>query len=68
MAYDTTHREQPDTTDAIDSTVENQRQRLNVATQETRFVLIQNILSSAAASHAQRAGLRESQQEQEHYS
>ncbi|WP_238386923.1 winged helix-turn-helix domain-containing protein [Natrialba swarupiae] len=45
MAYDTTHREQPDTTDAIDSTVENQRQRLNVATQETRFVLIQNILS-----------------------
>lgn len=45
MAYNTTHRDQPDTTDAIDSTVENQRQRLNVITQETRFVLIQNILS-----------------------
>ena len=45
MAHNTTHRDQPDTTDAIDSTVENQRQRLNVVTQETRFVLIQNILS-----------------------
>jgi len=45
MAHNTTHRDQPDTTDVIDSTVENQRQRLNVATQETRFVLIQNILS-----------------------
>jgi len=45
MAYNTTHRDQPDTTDAIDSTVENKRQRLNVVTQETRFVLIQNILS-----------------------
>lgn len=45
MAHNTTHRDQPDTTDAIDSTVENQRQRLNTITQETRFVLIQNILS-----------------------
>jgi len=45
MAHNTTHRDQPDTTDAIDNTVENQRQRLNVVTQETRFVLIQNILS-----------------------
>ena len=45
MAHNTTHRDQPDTTDAIDSTVENQRQRLNIVTQETRFVLIQNILS-----------------------
>lgn len=45
MAHNTTHRDQPDTTDAIDSTVEHQRQRLNVVTQETRFVLIQNILS-----------------------
>lgn len=45
MAHNTTHRDKPDTTDAIDSTVENQRQRLNVVTQETRFVLIQNILS-----------------------
>ncbi|RKD85220.1 helix-turn-helix domain-containing protein [Halopiger aswanensis] len=45
MAHNTTHRDQPDTTDAIDSTVENQRQRLNVLTQQTRFVLIQNILS-----------------------
>ncbi|MFC7164991.1 hypothetical protein [Halospeciosus flavus] len=45
MAHNTTHRDQPDTTDAIDSTVENKRQRLNVVTQETRFVLIQNILS-----------------------
>lgn len=45
MAHNTTHQDQPDTTDAIDSTVENQRQRLNVVTQETRFVLLQNILS-----------------------
>jgi len=45
MAHNTTHRDKPDTTDAIDSTVENQRQRLNTVTQETRFVLIQNILS-----------------------
>lgn len=45
MAHNTTHRGQPDTTDAIDSTVEKQRQRLNVVTQETRFVLTQNILS-----------------------
>ena len=45
MAHNTTHRDQPDTTDAIDSTVEHKRQRLNTITQETRFVLIQNILS-----------------------
>ncbi|UWG49156.1 Fe2+/Zn2+ uptake regulation protein, fur/PerR (plasmid) [Halanaeroarchaeum sp. HSR-CO] len=45
MAHNTTHRNQHDTTDAIDSTIDNHRQRLNVVTQETRFVLIQNILS-----------------------
>ena len=45
MAHNTTHRDQPDTTDAIDSPVEHKRQRLNTITQETRFVLIQNILS-----------------------
>jgi len=45
MARNTPHRDQSDTTNEIDSTVENQRQRLNVVTQETRFVLIQDILS-----------------------
>lgn len=45
MSHNTSHQDQTDTTDTIDSKVENQRQRLNVVTQETRFVLIQNILS-----------------------
>jgi len=45
MAHNTTHQDQSNTTDTIDSTIESQRQRLNVVTQETRFVLIQNILS-----------------------
>jgi len=45
MAHNTTYRNQPDATDAPDETVESQRKRLNTITQETRFVLIQNILS-----------------------
>lgn len=45
MVHNTTHRDRPDTTDSTDSTVENRREKLNVITQETRFVLLQNILS-----------------------
>ena len=45
MAHNTTYRNEPDATDVPDETVENQRKRLNTITQETRFVLIQNILS-----------------------
>lgn len=45
MAYNTTHRNKHDTTDGPNDTTENQRKRLNTVTQETRFVLVQNILS-----------------------
>lgn len=45
MPSDSSNSDTPRTISNIDSTVETQRQRLNTITQETRFVLIQNILS-----------------------
>lgn len=45
MSSDPSDSDTPRTLSGIDSTVETQRQRLNTVTQETRFVLIQNILS-----------------------
>lgn len=45
MPSDPSNSDTPRTLSGIDSTVETQRQRLNTVTQETRFVLIQNILS-----------------------
>jgi len=45
MPSDPSNSEKPPTVADLDSTVETRRQRLNTVTQETRFVLIQNILS-----------------------
>jgi hypothetical protein len=45
MPSDPSNSDTPRTISDLDSTVETQRQRLNTVTQETRFVLIQNILS-----------------------
>ncbi|WP_424016208.1 winged helix-turn-helix domain-containing protein (plasmid) [Halorientalis pallida] len=39
------HHDYPDTTNGPKEEIESRRQQLNVVTQETRFVLIQNILS-----------------------
>jgi DNA-binding transcriptional ArsR family regulator len=45
MPSDPSNSDTSRTISDLDSTVETQRQRLNTVTQETRFVLIQNILS-----------------------